>query len=50
MLLFLVSGRADPLSGRLIRAQDSGDELVRRAEEIQRDDLYTVTLRTDQGG
>jgi NAD(P)-dependent dehydrogenase (short-subunit alcohol dehydrogenase family) len=45
MLLFLVSGRADALSGRFIRAQDSEEELVRRAEEIQRDDLYTVSLR-----
>jgi NAD(P)-dependent dehydrogenase (short-subunit alcohol dehydrogenase family) len=46
MLLFLVSGRADALSGRFIRAQDNEDELVRRAEEIQRNDLHTVTLRT----
>jgi NAD(P)-dependent dehydrogenase (short-subunit alcohol dehydrogenase family) len=46
MLLFLVSGRADALSGRFIRAQDEEDELVRRTEEIQRDDLHTVTLRT----
>jgi NAD(P)-dependent dehydrogenase (short-subunit alcohol dehydrogenase family) len=45
MLLFLVSGRADALSGRFIRAQDNEDDLVRRAEEIQRDDLHTVTLR-----
>lgn len=46
MLLFLVSGRADALSGRFIRAQDNEDELVHRAEEIQRNDLHTVTLRT----
>jgi hypothetical protein len=46
MLLFLVSGRADALSGRYIRAQDNENELVHRAEEIQRDDLHTVTLRT----
>jgi NAD(P)-dependent dehydrogenase (short-subunit alcohol dehydrogenase family) len=46
MLLFLVSGRADALSGRFIRAQDNEDELMRRAEEIQRNDLHTVTLRT----
>jgi hypothetical protein len=47
MLLFLVSGRADALSGRFIRAaQDSEEELVRRAEEICRDDLHVVTLRT----
>lgn len=46
MLLFLVSGRADALSGRFMRAQDNEDDLVRRAEEIQRNDLHTVTLRT----
>jgi NAD(P)-dependent dehydrogenase (short-subunit alcohol dehydrogenase family) len=46
MLLFLVSGRADALSGRFIRAQDNEDDLVRRAEDIQRNDLHTVTLRT----
>jgi NAD(P)-dependent dehydrogenase (short-subunit alcohol dehydrogenase family) len=45
MLLFLVSGRADALSGRFIRAQDNEDDLVRRAEDIQRNDLHTVTLR-----
>jgi NAD(P)-dependent dehydrogenase (short-subunit alcohol dehydrogenase family) len=45
MLLFLVSGRADALTGRFIRAQDNEDELVRRAEEIRRDDLHVVTLR-----
>ena len=46
VLLFLVSGRADALSGRFIRAQDNEEELVRRVEEIRRDDLQTVTLRT----
>lgn len=45
MLLFLVSGRADALSGRFIRAQDDERDLVVRAAEIQRDDLHTVTLR-----
>lgn len=47
MLLFLVSERADALSGRFIRAKDDNEaELVHRAEEIQRSDLHTVTLRT----
>jgi NAD(P)-dependent dehydrogenase (short-subunit alcohol dehydrogenase family) len=44
-LLFLVSGRADALSGRFIGIQDNEDDLLRRVEEIQRNDLYTVTLR-----
>ena len=46
MLLFLVSGKADALSGRFIRAQDNEDALVQSTEEIQRNDLHTVTLRT----
>jgi hypothetical protein len=52
MLLFLASGRADALSGRFIRVQDNEEELVRRAEEIQKSDLHTLTLRTytDTGG
>jgi NAD(P)-dependent dehydrogenase (short-subunit alcohol dehydrogenase family) len=46
MLLFLVSGRADALSGRFILVEDKEEELVRRAEEIQREDLHILTLRT----
>ena len=46
MLLFLVSGRADALSGRHIRVHDSEGDLVRRAGEIQREDLHVLGLRT----
>jgi hypothetical protein len=46
MLLFLASGRADTLSGRYIRAQDDEEELMRRAAEIQREDLHILTLHT----
>jgi NAD(P)-dependent dehydrogenase (short-subunit alcohol dehydrogenase family) len=47
MLLFLVSGRADALSGRFICAKDDdASVLVDRAEDIQKNDLHTVTLRT----
>jgi len=47
MLLFLVSGRADRLSGRFVRAKEDDEAvLVQRAAEIERDDLHTVTLRT----
>jgi NAD(P)-dependent dehydrogenase (short-subunit alcohol dehydrogenase family) len=47
MLLFLVSGRADALSGRFIRAKEDDEVvLVQRAEEIQQNDLHIVTLRT----
>lgn len=47
MLLFLVSGRADALTGRFIRAKEDDEAaLIQRAAEIERDDLHTVTLRT----
>jgi hypothetical protein len=45
LLLYLASGRADALSGRFLSVYDDLDDLVRRAEEIQRDDLYKMRLR-----
>jgi NAD(P)-dependent dehydrogenase (short-subunit alcohol dehydrogenase family) len=42
----LASGEADALSGRFIHALDDLDELIRRADEIVRDDLYALRLRT----
>jgi NAD(P)-dependent dehydrogenase (short-subunit alcohol dehydrogenase family) len=44
-VLFLVSGKADALSGRFIQVEDDEDDLVRRAEEIRRDDLHILALR-----
>ena len=41
----LASGRADALSGRYLTAYDDVEELIGRAAEIQRDDLYTLRLR-----
>jgi NAD(P)-dependent dehydrogenase (short-subunit alcohol dehydrogenase family) len=46
MLLFLVSGRADALSGRFVHVKDDEEALVRRAPEIVRDDLHVPGLRT----
>jgi NAD(P)-dependent dehydrogenase (short-subunit alcohol dehydrogenase family) len=46
MLLFLVSGRADALSGRFIHAKDDEEALVRRVEEIRRDNIHALTVRT----
>jgi NAD(P)-dependent dehydrogenase (short-subunit alcohol dehydrogenase family) len=46
MLMFLLSGQADSLTGRHISHTDSIDELLRRAEEIVERDLYTLRLRT----
>lgn len=45
MLLFLVSGQADSLTGRHISNNDSIADLLHRTEEILRDDLYTLQLR-----
>ena len=42
----LASGRADALSGRYIHAEhDDIEELIARAEEIQREDLNAIRLR-----
>jgi NAD(P)-dependent dehydrogenase (short-subunit alcohol dehydrogenase family) len=46
MVLVLASGRADALSGRFLELTDDIDALIDRAEEIKRDDLYTMRLRT----
>lgn len=45
LVLSLASGRADALSGRFLSVYDDLDDLIRRAEEIQRDDLYKMRLR-----
>jgi 3-oxoacyl-[acyl-carrier protein] reductase len=42
----LASGRADALAGRYIHAEhDDIDDLIERAEEIEREDLNTIRLR-----
>jgi 3-oxoacyl-[acyl-carrier protein] reductase len=42
----LASGRADALSGRYVHAEhDDLEDLIRRAEEIRRDDLNAIRLR-----
>jgi len=46
LVVFLASGRGDALSGRFISVRDDITEMVSRVEEIQRDDLYTLRLRT----
>ena len=42
---FLASGEGDAFHGRFLHALDDLDELVRRADEIARDDLFTPRLR-----
>ena len=44
--MFLASGRADVLSGRVINVQDTEADLLKRIVEIQERDLYTLRLRT----
>ena len=46
LVVALASGRADALSGRFISVRDDLDDLLRRAADIQRDDLHTLRLRT----
>jgi 3-oxoacyl-[acyl-carrier protein] reductase len=45
LVTFLASGAADALSGRFLHALDDWEELVGRAEELSRDDLYVMRLR-----
>jgi NAD(P)-dependent dehydrogenase (short-subunit alcohol dehydrogenase family) len=45
LVVLLASGRADALSGRLLYASDDVLGLVQQAEQIRRDDLYTLRLR-----
>jgi len=45
LAVVLSSGRADALSGRFVHVLDDVEELVRRADEIRRDDLYALRLR-----
>ena len=45
LVVKLASGRADGLSGRFLSVSDDIDDLVRRADEIRGDDLYTMRLR-----
>ncbi len=45
LVRFLASGKADALSGRLIQVSDDVTEMLRRAEEIQHNNLHTLRLR-----
>ncbi len=45
LLMTLVSGQADRLTGRHISHDDSIDDLLRRTDDIVQQDLYTLRLR-----
>ena len=40
------SGRADRLSGRHLSVAESLDALLSRIDQVERDDLHTLRLRT----
>ncbi|MEO7703268.1 MAG: SDR family oxidoreductase, partial [Thermoflexales bacterium] len=45
LCVFLASGQADRLSGRYVHVLDDIRELVRRADEIEANDLYALRMR-----
>ena len=45
LVVFLASGAANALSGRFLHALDDWEALARRADELERDDLYVMRLR-----
>ena len=49
LVLRLARGEADALSGRYLSVYDDLDALLARAEEIRRDNLYTLRLRQRVG-
>ena len=44
-LLYLVSGKADALSGRYISTEDSEEHLTSNVDKILKEDLYTLRLQ-----
>ncbi len=45
LVLWLASGKADRLSGRLFSVNEDLEEIVRRAEDVERDNLYVLRSR-----
>ncbi len=45
LCVFLATGAADRLSGRYIHVEDDVRDMVRRADEIEANDLYALRLR-----
>ena len=44
LVLYLASGKADALSGRFFIVPEDPADVVGRADEVKRDDLYTLRL------
>ena len=45
LVVQIASGKLDPLAGRFLHVLDDVDDLLRRLDEIEGDDLYTLSLR-----
>lgn len=45
LILYLASGQADALTGRFFIVPEDPEEVVKRTEEVKREDLYTLRLR-----
>jgi hypothetical protein len=45
LVMYLASGKADRLSGRLFSVNENLDEIVRRAGEVESDNLYVLRSR-----
>ena len=46
LVLFLALGKADALSGRFFMVPEDPAKVVERGEEVKREDLYTLMMRT----
>jgi NAD(P)-dependent dehydrogenase (short-subunit alcohol dehydrogenase family) len=46
LTVLLASGKADKLTGRFLNVYDNIEKLLEEAEDIRRQDLYTLRLRT----
>ena len=45
LVVFIASGAADGLSGRLLHVLDDWEGLAQRADEVRREDMYALRLR-----
>jgi hypothetical protein len=46
LVLLLASGKADALSGRTLSVYDDQNEILRRAADVVKDELYLLRVRT----
>jgi hypothetical protein len=46
LVLLLASGKADALSGRTLSVYDDQNEILRRAADVVKEELYLLRVRT----